>query len=409
MLLTDPKVRQAKAADKMYRLNDGRGLYLLIKPNGGKYWRFNYRYGGKQKTLALGVYNNVSLKNARLARDKAKSVLVSGSDPAEIRRAQKVRHTNLTENSFQKVALEWFSKQEPIWSENHSIRVKRSLEKNLFPPLGNLAISDIVSIDVLGALRTIEARGAIETAHRAKQIAGQVFRYAVATGRAQNDPTSVLKGALAKPVKTHLAAITEPREVGKLLAAIDEYKGTFTVQNALKLAPLIFVRPGELRRMEVEELRLDIAEWHIPGKKMKMSNPHIVPLSKQALTIIKNQLGLTGNGRYVFPGARSIKRPMSNNALLVALRLMGIPREQMTVHGFRAMARTLLDEVLGFRVDLVEHQLAHAVRDALGRAYNRTTHLPKRKEMMQKWADYLDNLKAQALSKNVISHNFKRA
>jgi len=263
-------------------------------------------------------------------------------------------------------------------------------------------------MDILDCLRKIEARGSIETTHRVKQIAGQIFRYAVATGRAERDPTSDLKGALAAPKKEHLAAITDPDEVGRLLLAIDCYEGSFTVKNALKLAPLVFVRPTELRHAEINEINLEDAEWRIPAKKMKSNRDHIVPLSQQAVHILENQLQLTMSEKYVFPSARSLNRSMSDNAILVALRCMGIPKEKMSGHGFRALARTLLDEVLGFRVDLIEHQLAHAVKDPTGRAYNRTSHLPQREEMMQKWADYLDSLKTDANAENLISGYFKK-
>ena len=398
MPLTDPKVKQAMPKQRDYKLSDEKGLYLLVKKNGSKYWRYKYRFAGKEKLLALGVYPEISLKKARGDRDEARIVLKNGIDPSDKRRAEKIAGVEQSENSFKAVAFEWLAKQKTNWSESHFIRVKRILVNELFPLLGNRPVASIIAKDVLTALRKVESRGAFDTTHRVKQIAGQVFRYAVATGRAEHDPTSALKGALTTPTKKHLAAITDPKEVGRLLIMLDGYVGTFTVRNALQLAPLVFARPAELRHAEPKEIHLDKAEWHIPGKKMKMGNPHIVPLSTQAVEILTEQLSLTGQGRYVFPSARSKDRPMSENAILAAMRAMGISKEEMTGHGFRAMARTILDEVLGFRVDLIEHQLAHAVTDVNGHAYNRTTHLLKRKEMMQKWADYLDNLKAEAIT-----------
>jgi len=398
MPLTDPKVKQAKPKGKDYKISDEKGLYLLVKKNGSKYWRFKYRFAGKEKLLALGVYPEITLKKARNDRDETRILLKNVIDPSDKRRAEKIAGVEQSENSFKAVALEWLAKQKLRWSESHFTRNKRILENELFPLLGSRSIVSITSKDILIALRKVENRGAIDTAHRVKQIAGQVFRYAVATSRTEHDPTSAIKGALTTPTKKHLAAITEPKEVRCLLIMLDGYVGTSTVKNALRLAPLVFVRPAELRHAEPKEIHLDKSEWHIPGEKMKTGNPHIVPLSTQAVEIFEEQLLLTGQGKYVFPSTRSKDRPMSENTILAAMRSMGISKEKMTGHGFRAMARTILDEVLGFRVDLIEHQLAHAVRDVNGRAYNRTTHLPKRKEMMQKWADYLDILKAEVTS-----------
>ena len=280
------------------------------------------------------------------------------------------------------------------------------LSKNLNPWLGHRPIAEITAPELLSVLRRIESRGALETAKRTKQVAGQVFRFAVATGRAERDPSQDLKEALAAPVKKHLAAVTEPKAVGRLLIALDGYEGTPVVRAALKLAPLTFVRPGELRNAEWSEIDLEAMEWRIPGEKMKMGQDHIVPLSDQAVEALQEIYPLTGHFQYVFPSARSPRRPMSNNAVLSAMRRMDVPKEQMSGHGFRAMARTILDEVLGFRVDWIEHQLAHAVKDVHGRAYNRTAHLDKRKKMMQAWADYLDNLRAEASTSNVIPGAF---
>jgi integrase len=311
-------------------------------------------------------------------------------------------------NSFRAVGLEWFANQKLKWSEVHATKTLWMLERNLFPWLGDRPISEIKSPELLATLRRIESRGAHDTAQRAKQVAGQIFRFAVATGRAERDPAQDLRGALAAAVKTHLAAITEPKEVAKLLQAIDGFSGTPTVKAALQLSPLLFCRPGELRHMEWAEINWDEERWEIPAEKMKLRLPHIVPLCAQALTILRDLQPITSRSKYVFPSARGASRPLSENAVRVALRTMGFTNEQMTPHGFRAMARTILDEVLGYRIDWIEHQLAHAVKDANGRAYNRTSHLPERKKMMQGWADYLDTLRLQANGGNVVPIQLKR-
>ena len=406
MSMTDTKAKNAKPKEKTYKLGAGKGMYLEVTPKGGKYWRYKFRFGGKEKRLALGVYPDVSLKKAGRRHDEARKLLDDGIDPSEVKRAQKLAQADLASNSFEVVAREWYAKQKPKWAETYSTRVLRALERNLFPYLGNRPIASITAPDLLAALRKVEHRGAVEIAHRIKQTAGQIFRYGVATGRAERDPSGDLKGALANPKETHLASITDPRKVGPLLLAFDDYVGTPTVKAALRLAPLLFVRPGELRHAEWREMELEATEWHIPGAKMKMGEPIVVPLSRQAVAILREQQLLTGSGKYVFPSARSSQRPMSDNAILAAMRRMGIEKDEMSGHGFRAMARTILDEVLHFRVDWIEHQLAHAVKDPNGRAYNRTTFLPERKEMMQKWADYLANLKAEASNSNVVAGAF---
>ena len=408
MPLNALKAKQAKSKKRDYKISDEKGLYLLVKKSGAKYWRLKYRFEGKEKLLALGVFPIVSLKEARERRDEARIAIANGLDPSELKRTNKILKINAANNNFKITAHEWYEKQMPQWSSSHSKRVKTAIDKDLSSTLGNRPIDTITPTEILDCLRKIEARGSIETAHRVKQIAGQIFRYAVATGRAVRDPTSDLKGALPAPKKNHLPAITDPEEVGKLLLAIDSYEGTFTVKNALKLAPLVFVRPTELRHAELDEINLEDAEWLIPAKKMKSKRDHIVPLSKQAANILENQLQLTMSEKYIFPSARNSNRPMSDNAILVALRSMGIPKEKMSGHGFRTVARTLLDEALGFPVDIIEHQLAHAVKDPTGRAYNRTSHLVRREEMMQKWADYLDSLKNDASAENIISSYFNK-
>lgn len=391
-------VNRAKAKDKPYRLSDEKGLYLLINPKGGKYWRLKYRYGGKEKTQALGVYPEVSLTKAREKLQKSREQLAEGIDPSVTKRLQKLHEYEEGIHGFESIAREWFEIRMIDKSKSHRSRTIRSLEKDLFPQLGRRPVNQIAAPELLMVLRQIESRGAIETAHRTKQIAGQVFRYAIATGRADRDPSADLKGALKNPVKHHLAAITDPKEVGKLMVAIDGYSGTASVKSALLLSPLLFVRPGELRHMEWREINWEEERWELPAEKMKMKLPHIVPLARQAVEILIEHHRATSRGKYVFPSARGASRPLSENGVRTALRTLGYDNNTMTPHGFRAMARTILDEVLNYRVDWIEHQLAHAVNDSNGRAYNRTAHLDGREEMMQGWADYLDSLRAAALS-----------
>lgn len=393
-MLTDTAVRTAKPGKKPVRLFDGGGMYLEISPSGGKWWRLKYRHLGKEKRLSLGVYPDVSLKAARERRDESRKLLTDGIDPSENRKA--IRSTNVERagNSFEVIAREWFEKHSPNWATNHADRILRRLEKNVFPWLGGRPIADIKAPELLTTMRRMENRDVLETAHRTLGTCGQVFRYAVVTGRAERDPTGDLRGALPPVKGQHFAAVTEPKQVGQLLRALDSYQGSIIVQCALRLAPLIFVRPGELRTAQWDDIDLDAAEWRY--KVNKTETEHIVPLAKQAVKILQSIQTVTGKGDYVFPSARSRKRPMSDNAILAAMRRMGIAKEEMSGHGFRAMARTIMDEVLGIRPDLIEHQLAHAVRDPNGRAYNRTAHLPERRKMMQRWADYLDKLKAGA-------------
>lgn len=393
MPLTDTAIKNAKPGDKAKRLFDRDGLYLEIASSGGKWWRWKYRFAGKEKRLSLGVYPTVSLKEARDKRDEARRLLTNGTDPSENRKAKKAANKEEA-YSFEVVAREWLAKYSPNWSMTHADRVKRRLERDIFPWLGSKPVSVIIPLQLLEVIRRIEDRGALETAHRALNNCGQVFRYAVATGRAVRDISGDLRGALPPVKEEHFASVTEPEKVAHLLRAIDGYQGTLPVRCALRLAPLVFVRPGELRRAEWANIDLDKAEWCFTVTKT--STPHIVPLAKQAVAILRDLHPVTGRGRYVFPSARSSTRPMSDNAILAAMRSMGISKEEMSGHGFRAMARTILDEVLGVRPDFIEHQLAHAVRDPNGRAYNRTAHMAERRKMMQDWADYLDNLKAGA-------------
>lgn len=396
MALTDTTIRNAKPTEKQFKLYDERGLFLVVTPSGGKWWRLKYRYDGKEKLLSLGTYPDVSLKDARIRRDEARKLLVNEIDPGQNRKAQKAVREDRAANSFEVVAREWYAKHSANWSPNHGDRIIRRFERDIFPWIGGRPITEVNAPELLAVVRRIEERGALETAHRALGNCGQVFRYAVATGRAERDPSGDLRGALPPVKGEHFAAVTEPKQVAELLRTTDGYQGTFAVACALRLAPLVFVRPGELRHAQWEDIDLDNAEWRYLVTKTKTQ--HIVPLSTQALTILRELNAVTGNGRYVFPSARNPRgdKPMSDNAILAAMRRMGIGKDEMSGHGFRAMARTILDEVLQVRPDLIEHQLAHAVRDANGRAYNRTAHIPERRKMMQLWADYLDGLKAGA-------------
>lgn len=392
MPLTDFAIRNAKPEKKTKKLFDGQGLYLEVAPSGGKWWRLKYRFGGKEKRLSLGVYPEVSLKVARTRKDEARELLSKGIDPSAYRK--QTQSLEIEKNCFEEVAREWFAKFKPTWAESHASKIIRRLERDVFPWLGKCAINAISPQQLLTVVQRIEGRGANDTARRALTNCGQVFRYAVATGRMNRDITSDLRGALLPKSKGHFATVTQPNQVAEVLRILDGYEGTLIVKCALRLAPLVFVRPGELRQAEWKDFDFDLAEWRF--LVTKTNTEHIVPLSKQAIAILEEIKPLTGEGRYVFPSARSKSRPMSDNALLAAMRRMGIQKEELTTHGFRATARTILDEVLGFRPDIIEHQLAHAVKDPNGRAYNRTAHLKARKAMMQQWADYLDELKAGA-------------
>jgi len=397
MALTDTFVRQVKYSGKPAgdKHGDAQSLYLLVK-EAGKYWRMNYRLSGKQKTLALGVYPDVSLAKARQLRDEARKLVKDGIDPVQAKRQERAAKALADSSTFEHMARAYLKKVAPNRTQSTIEKNTAWLERNVFPDLGARPIASIKPRDVLAVLQKIETRGAVESAHKIKQLCGQVFRFAVASGLAERDVTADLRGALANIPKNHYAAITEPAEVGALLRAIHAYSGHPYACAALKLSPVLFVRPGELRAAEWAEIDLDAAEWRIPGPKMKMGIDHIVPLPTQAVEVLRSLHRLTGHGKYVFPSIRTADRCMSENTVNAALRAMGYSKDMMTAHGFRATARTILDEVLGVRVDLIEHQLAHAVRDANGRAYNRTAHLPARREMMQQWADYLDSLRTGA-------------
>ena len=390
MALTATTIKTCKPKDKAYKLTDGGGLYLLVSPSGGKWWRFDYRFQSKRKTLSMGVYPAVSLKDARDRRDEAKKQLANGIDPAMVRKSQK--HQQSQPNTFEAVAREWHDKFKPGWSDTHASRLLRLLERDIFPWLGSMPVSDVSSPLLLQTIRRIETRS-LDTAHRAMQNCGQVFRYAIATGRQQNDPTHALKGAIPPIRDNHFASITHPEQIGPLLRAIEGYKGEFITQSALRLGPLVFVRPGELRHAEWSEINLEIGEWRIPSEKMKMGQPHIVPLARQSIVLLTDLQPLTGTGKYLFPSVRSSDRPISENTINAALRRLGYTKDEMTGHGFRSMASTLLNEQ-GWNRDHIERQLAHAERNKIRAAYNYADYLPERRKMMQAWADYLDTLKA---------------
>lgn len=391
MPLKDLTIKSAKPREKAYKLSDEKGLYLFIKPNGSKAWRLKYRFLSKEKSLSFGLYPDVTLADAREARDNARKLLAKDIDPGIAKQVSKRTARDAAENSFEMIAREWFTKFSTKWSPSHGERLLRRLEKDIFPWIGSRPISEITAPELLTTLRRMENRGAVETAHRAHQNCGQIFRYAIATGRAERDPSADLKGAIPPAKKRHHASIIKPSAVGELLRAIDGYQGHFVTKCALRLAPLVFVRPGELRHAEWKEINFANAEWRIPAEKMKMRVEHIVPLSTQAVAILRELKALTGSGEYVFPSIRSGKRAMSENTVLSALRRLGYTSDEMTGHGFRSMASTLLNEQ-GWNPDAIERQLAHSERDSVRAAYNYAEYLPERKRMMQKWADYLESL-----------------
>jgi integrase len=390
MPLNVTQIRNAKPTDKIQRLYDERGLYLELSPKGGMWWRFKYRFNNKEKRISLGTYPDVSLQQAREKRDEARKHVADGIDPSTHRQVIKQMVVERAANSFEVVAREWFAKHKSNWVDSHANKIIQRFQRDIFPWLGDTPIADITPPILLSVIRRIEARGSLDTAHRALNNCSQVFRYAVASGKTERDPSQDIKGALPPTKTKHFPTQTDPKRFGELLRMFNEYQGSLVVKSALCLAPLLFVRPGELRHAKWSGICFDKAEWSFITSKTE--TPIIVPLSSQALAILKELRPLTGHGVFVFPSARSYSRPMSDNAVLAALRRIGISKEEATGHGFRATARTLLDEVLGFRADIIEHQLGHAVRDPNGRAYNRTIFLEERKRMMQAWGDYLANL-----------------
>jgi integrase len=389
-MLNDTRVRTAKPADRPIKLSDSGGLYLLIKPNGSKLWRLAYRFAGKQKSLAFGVYPEVTLKHAREKRDEAKRLLVDNVDPSMQHRLEKLKAAS----TFRAVAEEVLVKLEREGRADVTLAKKRWLLDFAYPAIGERPIADITALEVLAVLRKVEARGRYETARRLRSTCGIVFRYAIATGRAERDPSLDLRGALTTPKVVHRAALVDPVEIGALLRAIDNYDGLPLTKLALKLAPLVFVRPGELRKAEWTEFDLDRAEWRIPAAKMKMRRPHRVPLSKQALAIVRDLQPFRRDGRWLFPSVPSVSRPMSENTLNGALRRLGYSKEQMTAHGFKGMASTRLNEMCCWNPDAIERQLAHQESDDVRRAYmHAAEYWPERIRMMQAWADYLDELR----------------
>jgi len=393
MALTDTAIKNSKPKDTDHKLTDEKGLYVLVK-KAGKYFRFDYRFAGKRKTLALGVYPETSLKKAREKLDEARKLLADGKDPLEEKKAQKSLLIAEATNTFQAVASEWHEKMKSKWSADHAERKWHYLEKDVFPTFGTSPIKNITARELLTLFEKIQARGATDVGHRIKGICGEVFRYGIHTDRCDRDPTQDLRGVLVPKRNKSMATITDPKEVGGLLRAIDGYSGDFATKCALKLTPYVMLRPGELRHAEWSEIDLKKSQWKIPASKMKMGRPHIVPLSKQAVAIFKAMQPITGQEKYVFPSVRSKARPMSENTITAALRRMGFTREEMTAHGFRGMASTLLHEN-GFKSDVIEAQLAHAERNKVKAAYNHAEYLTERTDMMNWWADHLDSLKVE--------------
>jgi len=388
-------IKSAKPKAKKYRLPDGSGLYLEVTPSGGKLWRMKYRFLKKEKLLSFGAFPNVSLKDARAFKDEAKRLLSNDVDPSAIKKELKQSKLADAQNSFEIVTREWIDKNRSKWVASNTKHVVARFERLVFPKLGSKSINDVTAPDLLTIIRSIEKSGTIYTAHKVLQNCGQIFRYAMATARTTTDPTTALKGALPPVQSKHHASITDPKKIGGLLRAINGYEGNYITQCALKLAPLVIVRPGELRHAEWQEIDLEKAEWRIPAEKMKMKAVHIVPLSKQAITILEDIHAVTGHGQYVFPSVRTNRRPMSENTINAGLRRLGYTKEEMTGHGFRSMASTLLNEQ-GWHWDAIERQLAHAERNSIRAAYNYAEHMPERIKMMQHYADYLEGLASGA-------------
>ena len=403
--LTNTAVKNAKPKAKFYRLSDGGGMYLQVEPNGRKYWRLSYRFGGKQKLLAFGVYPDVPLAGhkdkqsgtwidgARDKREAARKLLAAGVDPSDAKRAEKVAAKG--SDTFEAIAWEWFGKKKVKWAAENITRVENCLSRDILPALGSKRVNDVKAPQVLAALRAVESRGALETARKCKTVISGVMAYSVATGHAERNPVMDIRGAMQERQVRHHSSLTDPKQVAQLMRDVWEYDGFFVTQCAFKLIALLFVRPGELRNAEWSEFDLDGAEWRIPAGRMKMREQHLVPLSSQAVEILRELHQVTGRNRLVFPGVRSHDKPMSENTLTAALRYSGYSKDQMTSHGFRSTASTLLNEQ-GWNRDAIERQLAHAPRDSVRAAYNYAEFLPERRRMMQAWADYLDGLRTGA-------------
>jgi len=397
MALSDTAIRKAKPSEKPIKLFDERGLFLLIAPSGGRSWRLKYRFGGKEKLLSLGQYPDVSLARARDKRDQARTILADGIDPSEHKKATKAMKAALTENTFEVIGRQWYAKTAPTLADSTKSKLLRRLEMDVFPVIGHRPIADLAPPDLLKVIRRIEGRGALDIARRMHNVCGRIFRYAVGHGLASRDPSRdiELRDILPPENVQHHASVTDPKEVAALLRAVDGFTGAFSTRCALRIAPLVFVRPGELRHWEWREIDFEKFEWRIPAEKMKMKEQHIVPLSAQVVAILKEIQPVTGHGRYVFPSERGGGRPMSENTVNAAIRRMGYTKEEMTGHGFRSMASTLLHE-LGLPHAVIERQLAHGERNKVSAAYNFAEYLPERRKMMQQWADHLDGLKSGA-------------
>ena len=393
MPLTDTAIRSAKPQNKTVKMFDGGGLYLELAPTGGKWWRLKYRLDGKEKRISLGTYPTIGLKEARQRRDEAKKLIANGVDPSIQRQAVKASILSKAADSFEAVAREWFDKHVSLLAPSYGKKVRSLFEREVLPVFGAKHIAEVEPADILKAARHVEESGAVETAHRLVQLCGQLLRYGIATGRCKYDITQGLHGALPKVTVQHMATITDRKRIGELLRAIDGYGGFLPVKSALRLAPLLFVRPGELRAAEWSEIDFEAAEWRIPAAKMKMKQRHIVPLARQSLAILKELQTYTGHGRFLFPSVRTDTKPIALESMLVALRAMGFGKDEIVPHGFRGMASTLLNE-LGYNRDWIERQLAHGERNHIRAAYNHAEFLPERRRMMTEWADYLDGLRA---------------
>lgn len=413
-MLNELAIRNAKPKEKTYKLSDGDGLYLVVTPQGNKWWHFMYRFENKSKKISLGVFPEVPLRSyhdAKLGMDiegardrsaKAQQLLAQGINPSEFRKTQKQQVEAEKSLAFKAVAEAWYKLNKPKWTAGHAATVYQRIAANVFPYLGTKDVREIKAPELLTILRRIESRGANETAHRVHNVCNQIFDYAIACGQIEHNPSTPLTKALAPVKHRHLPSITDPDLVGGFLRAVESYQGGEIVRSALRFGILTFVRPGELRQAEWKEINFETRMWSIPAERMKMKQPHLVPLSRQALEILNGMYPVTGNSQYVFPTPRNLGRPLSNNAVLAALRTMGFERDVMCGHGVRAMARTLLDEVLHQPESVIEQQLAHAVRDPLGRAYNRTHHLDTRIQMMQLWSDFLDHLRLGGNAKSFV-------
>jgi len=387
--LTDQKIKNAKPGPKPQKLSDGEGLHLYITTKGQKYWRYSYRFAGKQKTLSLGVYPAVGLKDARKARQDAKGVLTCGDDPGFVKKIEKGIRGWDTDNDFANIATEWALKQ--TWSDSYRTTQQTRLDKDILPFIGQRPIDQITAREILITCKRVEDRGAIETAHKVKRICSQVFRYALGLGLVESDPARDLKQVLAPVDTMHRAALTDPKDVGGLMRAIHGFTGTPIVRAVLLFSIYTFPRPFEARHAEWSEVDFDAAMWRIPGEKMKMKRLHIVPLSRQAVQTLKEIHPLTGNKQYIFPGTRDNGKVISENTANASLRRLGFTQTEQTHHGFRATASTLLHE-LGWATEIIEMQLSHVDKNEVRRAYNHAKYLPQRTEMMQAWADYLDEL-----------------